>query len=142
MTDVPRPSEVLARAASDFDEACHNPARREDAMGNLFAGLGAAFAAVAEEGRRRRAQEREARKNDPQAKARRSAAARRGAATRKDRKAREEAADLDRYTPYRPGPRCDELNHNSVGSEVFCQLDPGHDDDHDDDCGTTWERED
>jgi hypothetical protein len=39
------------------------------------------------------------------------------------------------------GPVCDEMNHNSVGTEVFCLLDPGHDDDHD--CGEfTWPRED
>jgi hypothetical protein len=42
-----------------------------------------------------------------------------------------------------PAPQvCDDMNHNSVGSEVFCQLDAGHEDDHDDDCGTTWEQED
>ncbi|MGW1801685.1 hypothetical protein ACWCQN_38655 [Streptomyces sp. NPDC001984] len=40
------------------------------------------------------------------------------------------------------GPVCDEMNHNSVGSEVFCIIqDPDHDGDHD--CGEfTWPRED
>lgn len=40
------------------------------------------------------------------------------------------------------GPVCDEMNHNSVGSEIFCQLASGHHADHDDDNGTTWPRED
>lgn len=138
------PQEALNRAASDFDRAVNNPVQRGDAMGDLFAGLGAAFAEVAAQKQARKAEHRArvlARMNSPEALAKRSAASRQGWADRKAREAREEAADLARYAPYREGPRCGEMNHNGVGSEVFCQLDPGHDDDHDDECGTSWERE-
>ncbi|WP_327594633.1 hypothetical protein [Streptomyces chartreusis] len=38
---------------------------------------------------------------------------------------------------------CDEMNHDSVGREVFCQIeDPDHDEDHDAGDGITWPRED
>lgn len=38
-------------------------------------------------------------------------------------------------------PDCGEMNHNSIGSETFCALDPNHTEDHDDNNGTTWPRE-
>lgn len=39
--------------------------------------------------------------------------------------------------------RCDAMNHNSVGGEVFCEIeDPDHEEDHDAGDGVTWERED
>lgn len=139
------PHEAASQAVSDFYRAVEDPVRRGDAVGDLFAGLGAAFAEVAAQKQARKAEHRArvlARMNSPEALAKRSAASRRGWADRKAREAREEAADLDRYAPYREGPRCDEMNHNGVGSEVFCQLDPGHDGDHDDEYGTSWERED
>ncbi|MFF4900523.1 hypothetical protein [Streptomyces sp. NPDC001068] len=47
-----------------------------------------------------------------------------------------------------PAPRqapavCDEMNHNSIGREVFCQIeDPDHKEDHEAGDGTTWPRED
>lgn len=38
---------------------------------------------------------------------------------------------------------CDAMNHNSVGGEVFCEIeDPDHEGDHDAGDGITWERED
>jgi hypothetical protein len=38
---------------------------------------------------------------------------------------------------------CGEMNHNSVGTEVFCEIeDPDHDEDHDAGDGVTWPRED
>lgn len=141
------PQEAMNRAVSDFDRAVDNPIQRGDAMGDLFAGLGAAFAEVAALKQARKAEHRArvlARLNSPEAQARRSAASRRGWEVRRaneDLQARQEAATLD-HAPYREGPRCDEMNHNGVGSEVFCQLDPGHDEDHDDEGGTSWERED
>ncbi len=36
--------------------------------------------------------------------------------------------------------RCEAMNHNSVGGEIFCELDFGHDEDHDCD-GFTWSGE-
>ncbi|MFJ4469513.1 hypothetical protein ACIP2X_18745 [Streptomyces sp. NPDC089424] len=50
--------------------------------------------------------------------------------------------------PAEPAPghfrrACGEMNHNPVGTEVFCEIeDPDHDGDHDAGDGTTWERED
>ncbi|MFB6961866.1 hypothetical protein ACFCYB_34010 [Streptomyces sp. NPDC056309] len=39
--------------------------------------------------------------------------------------------------------RCDAMNHNSIGSEVFCEIeDPDHEEDHDAGDGITWPRED
>lgn len=138
-----KPQKAVNQAISDFDRAVDNPAQRGDAMSDLFAGLGAAFAEIDAQKRARKAEHRArvlTRMNSPEALAKRSAASRRGWANRKARQAAEETADLDQYTPYREGPRCDEMNHNSVGSEIFCQLDPGHDGDHDDEYGTSWER--
>jgi len=38
---------------------------------------------------------------------------------------------------------CDQMNHNSVGTEVFCEIeDPDHTEDHDAGDGITWARED
>jgi hypothetical protein len=56
------------------------------------------------------------------------------------------AANLsDEQAPATPEPRptrCDAMNHNSIGSERFCEIeDPDHDGDHD--AGDlTWPRED
>ncbi|MFJ3249155.1 hypothetical protein [Streptomyces sp. NPDC086782] len=39
--------------------------------------------------------------------------------------------------------RCEAMNHNSVGTEVWCEIeDPDHDEDHDAGDGITWPRED
>jgi hypothetical protein len=140
-TDQPSPPDV-EQAALNLDRAMHDPARRADAVGDLFAALGAAAQKMADLRREVREAQRLARKNDPITRANRAAGARKGWETRRTREARERIlADLD-SGPVRTGPVCDEMTHNSVGSEVFCQLDPGHDEDHDDDNGVTWPRED
>jgi hypothetical protein len=132
----------VEQAARNLDRAMHDPARRSDAVGDLFSALGAAAQQMADQRRAARALLREARRNDPVTRANRAAGARKGWETRRAREARERLIDSIADSPRRTGPVCDEMNHNSVGSEVFCQLEPGHDEDHDDDCGTTWERED
>lgn len=43
------------------------------------------------------------------------------------RAAEEAVRDAWDFRPVRTGPVCDEMNHNSVGSEVFCELDLDHD---------------
>ena len=140
-TDPPSPPDV-EQAVKNFDQAINDPARRSDAMGDLFSALGAAAQQAAEQRRAAREALRLARKNDPVTRANRSAGARKGWEKRRAREARERVLDSIDRGPVRTGPVCDEMNHNSVGSEVFCQLDPGHEEDHDDDSGTTWERED
>ncbi|MEH0402922.1 hypothetical protein ACFY7V_03785 [[Kitasatospora] papulosa] len=53
-----------------------------------------------------------------------------------------QALGLDVSSDQTPKPeRCEAMNHNSVGGEVFCELDFGHDEDHDCD-GFTWSGED
>jgi hypothetical protein len=133
----------VEQAVQNLDRAMHDPARRSDAVGDLFAALGAAAQQMAEQRRAARELLRAARKNDPVTRANRSRGARQGWEKRRAREARERLlAEID-SGPVRTGPVCDEMNHNSVGSEVFCQLEPGHDGDHDDDDnGVTWERED
>ncbi|MGW0920102.1 hypothetical protein ACWD3J_13930 [Streptomyces sp. NPDC002755] len=111
-------------------------------MGDLFTALGAAAQQMADQKRAARELLRLARKNDPDTRANRARGARQGWEKRRAREARERLLDQLGSGPARIGPACDEMNHNSVGSEVFCQEDPGHDGDHDDDNGTTWERED
>lgn len=132
----------VEQAVRDFDQAISDPARRSDAMGDLFTALGAAAQEVSRLKREAREAARLARKNDPVTRANRAAGARKGWEKRRTREARERALDAIGNGPVRTGPVCDEMTHNSVGSEVFCQLDPGHDEDHDDDNGVTWERED
>jgi len=124
-----------------FDQAANEPARRDDAIGDMFALLGAAATAAAAERRAQRTAQREARRNRPEAIAARKAAAKRGWETRR-RKAEEDARTraLDDW-PTRTGPVCDELTHNSRGGETFCRLDPDHEGDHDDDLGVTWPQE-
>ncbi|MER8219727.1 hypothetical protein ABTZ58_03835 [Streptomyces sp. NPDC094143] len=139
--DQPSPPDV-EQALVDMDRAMHDPARRSDAMGNLFAALGAAAQQHAAQHRAAREALRAARKNDPATRANRSRGAQQGWEKRRAREERERLLDAIDHSPVRTGPVCDEMNHNSVGSEVFCQLEPGHDEDHDDDNGTTWERED
>ncbi|MEV6738626.1 hypothetical protein AB0N14_17525 [Streptomyces sp. NPDC051104] len=129
-------------AAELFDQAAHDPARREDAMSALFTGLAAAAQQAADEMRRLREEARAARRNRPEAVAARSAAAAKGWETRRRRAAEDAARDGWEDRPVRTGPVCGEMNHNSVGSEVFCELDPDHEEDHDDGDGTTWPRED
>lgn len=127
-------------AAELFDQAVDNPARRDEAIGALFAGL----AAVAREGSERREAlrqaQREARRNRPGAKAARSAAARKGWETRRRRAEEARVQDVDDW-PARTGPRCDVMSNDSRGSEVFCYLEPGHDRDHEDGLGCEWPRE-
>lgn len=137
----PAPLDV-EQAVVNLDRAIHDPARRSDAMGDLFTALGAAAEQMAAQRRAARELLRAARKNDPVARANRSIGARQGWEKRRAREARERLLDEIGSGPVRTGPVCDEMNHNSVGSEVFCQLDSGHEEDHDDDNGTTWERED
>ncbi|MFJ1993050.1 hypothetical protein [Streptomyces asiaticus] len=135
----------VEQAAINFDRAIHDPARRQDAMGDLFSALGAAAQRMSELRRAAREAAREVRRNDPATRARRSAGARRGWEVRRAREAREEALAALDGGPVRTGPVCGEINHNSVGSEVFCQLDPGHKEDkedHDDGNGVTWPCED
>ncbi|MET9190098.1 hypothetical protein ABZX63_33265 [Streptomyces tendae] len=140
MTAAGEPMDV-EQAVANLDQAMHDPARRSDAVGDLFAALGAAAQQAADLRRAARELAREARRNDPITRANRSVGARRGWEKRRIREARERLLDSIDNGPARTGPVCDEMNHNSVGSEVFCQLDPGHEDDHDDDNGTTWEQE-
>ncbi|WP_158708374.1 hypothetical protein [Streptomyces sp. NRRL S-455] len=141
MTSQQEPMDV-EQAVQNLDRALHDPARRSDAVGDLFSALGAAAQQMADQRRAARAVLREARRNNPVTRANRAAGARKGWETRRSREERERLLDSIGDDPRRSGPVCDEMNHNSVGSEVFCQLEPGHDEDHDDDCGTTWERED
>jgi hypothetical protein len=141
MTKQSEPMDV-EQAAVNLDRAMHDPARRSDAMGDLFTALGAAAQQMAEQRRAVREALRLARKNDPVTRANRARGARQGWEKRRVREARERLLDSIDQGPARIGPACDEINHNSVGSEVFCQLDPGHDEDHDDEYGTTWPRED
>jgi hypothetical protein len=133
----------VEQAARDMDRAMNDPSRRSDAMGNLFAALGAAAQQAADQRRAAREALRLARKNDPVTRANRSRGSRQGWAKRRAREERERLLASIGDGPVRTGPVCDEMNHNSVGWEVFCQLDPddGHAW-HDDDNGTTWERED
>lgn len=141
MNEQAEPLDV-EQAAINFDRAMHDPARRSDAMGDLFQALGAAAQKQAELRRAAREALRAARRNDPITRANRSRGARKGWETRRAREARERLLDSIGTTPARTGPVCDEMNHNSIGYEVFCQLEPGHHEDHDDGDGTTWERED
>lgn len=141
MADPNEPMDV-EQAVVNMDRAMHDPGRRADAMGDLFSALGAAAQQMSAQRRAARELLREARKNDPVARANRSRGARQGWEKRRAREARERLLDSIDQGPAHTGPVCDEINHNSVGSEVFCQLDPGHEGDHDDDNGTTWERED
>lgn len=139
--EQPAPMDV-EQAVINMDRAMHDPARRGDAMGDLFTALGAAAEQMAAQRRAARELLRIARKNDPVTRANRSRGALQGWEKRRAREARERLiAEIDNG-PVRTGPVCDEMNHNSVGSEVSCQLDPDHDGDHDDEHGTTWERED
>jgi hypothetical protein len=140
VTDKPDPADVK-QAMRDVDRAMSNPARLDDAVGGLFAALGAAAQQIAEQRRAAREALRIARRNDPITRANRSRGARRGWETRRAREAAERLRDAIDDGPHRAEPVCDEMNHNSIGTEVFCQLDPGHEDDHDDDRGTTWPRE-
>ncbi|WP_411092243.1 hypothetical protein [Streptomyces sp. 049-1] len=51
--------------------------------------------------------------------------------------------DTGPATPVLDRAVCGEMNHNSVGTEVFCEIeDPDHDEDHDAGDGITWPRED
>jgi hypothetical protein len=140
----PEPSSPMdvEQAVVNLDRAMHDPARRSDAVGDLFAALGAAAQQMAVQRRAAREALRFARKNDPVTRANRSRGARQGWEKRRAREERDRLLDSISHGPARTGPVCDEINHNSVGSEVFCQLDPGHEEDHDDEYGTTWERED
>ncbi|MDH6448197.1 hypothetical protein M2155_000605 [Streptomyces sp. SAI-119] len=141
MPDRPEPMDV-EQAAINMDRAMHDPARRGDAMGDLFAALGAAAQQMADQRRAARELLRLARKNDPVTKANRARGARQGWEKRRAREARERLLASIDDGPARTGPACDEMSHNSVGYEVSCQEEPGHDGDHDDGYGTTWERED
>ncbi|MFD4662485.1 hypothetical protein [Streptomyces halstedii] len=141
-TPETRTSLTVEEAAVNLDRAMRDPARHSDAVGNLFAALGAAAQEMARQEREARELIKAARRADPVTRANRSRGAREGWEKRRAREAREQAlAEID-DAPVRTGPVCDEMNHNSIGSEVFCQLEPGHNNDHDDAYGTTWERED
>jgi hypothetical protein len=138
------PAEDRARAEELFDEAVNNPARRGDAMGDLFAGLGAAVSAMYEQRRTMRKAMREHRAAQPEAIARRKAGALKGWETRRERAAAEALARELEEGPVRPytGQTCDAMTHNSIGQETFCWLDAGHEeDDHEDGLGCEWPRE-
>lgn len=141
MADRPEPMDV-EQAAINMDRAMHDPARRSDAMGDLFTALGAAAQQMADQRRAAKELLRIARKNNPVTRANRARGARQGWEKRRAREERERILDSIGDGPVRTGPVCDEMNHDAIGRETFCQLDPDHDDDHDDDRGTTWERED
>lgn len=143
MTAEPDQSAPLdvEQAVRNMDQAMHDPGRRSDAMGDLFTALGAAAQQMADQRRRARELLKQARRNDPIARANRARGARQGWEKRRAREERERLLASIGDGPVRIGPVCGEMNHNSVGSEVSCELEPGHDEDHDDDCGTTWERE-
>ncbi|MET7336005.1 hypothetical protein [Nonomuraea sp. NPDC005650] len=124
-----------------FDQAVNNPARRADLISAMFTSIGAAAQAASNEKRARQKARREARAARPEAIAARKAAARRGWETRRrnaEEKARADALD---DAPIPAGPRCDEMAHNSRGSEVFCYLEPGHEDDDHTNGETTWPRD-
>ncbi|NEA22648.1 hypothetical protein [Actinomadura bangladeshensis] len=145
MADPTTPDEPIAahvtEAAKHFDRTRNPQASAQDVVDGLFAGF-AALSKASEAARRERKVAREAaaaeRRARPEAIARRSAAAREGWETRRHRQA--EASARDDYPPAPTGPVCDVMDHNSRGAEVFCVLDPGHDDDHDDGLGHTWPR--
>lgn len=66
-------------------------------------------------------------------------------ACERERRRRERVEQEPEPVPVRPAPRrvCDQMNHNSVGAEVFCEIqDPDHEEDHDAGDGITWPRED
>lgn len=111
--------------------------KSNDPVAALFSSLAAEDARL----RALREQAKQARRNDPVARARRSAAVRKGWETRRASAAAEQvadAADYDDALP--PRPWCEEMAHNSVGSEVFCVLPPGHprEEDHEDGSGYSW----
>lgn len=143
MTDQTKAEPITPqRAAELFDEAVRSPARRQDALGEMFNGLAATMTAFYDAQHAAREAAKEARRNRPEAIAARKAAARRGWETRRAKaaeKARER--DLD-DRPVRTGPVCDVLDHDSRGSEVFCGLEPDHDGDHEAWGGHSWPRED
>lgn len=130
-----------------FDEAARNPVRRRDLVGSLFATLGAAAESLRQEDRaarmQRRAAQRAARGKGPQSSSAASAAALRGWETRRLRESTESPVGALDDERARTGPVCEQMNHNGIGREVFCQEAPGHplDVDHDDGDGNTWENE-
>ncbi|MFG1977065.1 hypothetical protein ACGFJC_47700 [Nonomuraea fuscirosea] len=122
-----------------FDQAVNNPVHRADLMANM----GAVLSAVAEAGREEKRRQREARRNRPEAIAARKAAARKGWETRRrnaEEKARQAQRELDEWAAP-DGPWCNQMSHNSRGSEVFCYLEPGHEDDEHTNGDTTWPRD-
>ncbi|MET8006244.1 hypothetical protein [Nonomuraea glycinis] len=127
-----------------FDQAVTQPARRQDAISALFTGLATAATAIAAERRALQKALRDARLNQPEAIAARKAAARRGWETRRQKaaeKLEEAERELDSWEN-RPGPRCNQMSWDSRGYEVFCHLDPDHDEDeHENGLGTTWPRD-
>ncbi|MFI5649928.1 hypothetical protein ACIA71_01745 [Streptomyces anulatus] len=144
MTDQSKADQPLdvEEAAVNLDRAMRHPARSSDALGDFFDALGAAAREMARQEGEARELLRVARNADPVTRANRSRGAHQGWKKRRAREARERLLDDIGDVPVRTGPGCDEMNHNSIGSEVFCQLEPGHDEDHDDDYGTTWPQED
>lgn len=140
MSDAAEPI-TPARAAELFEEAVSYPARRDDAIGALFAGLAAAAQAGSERRRALREAQRKARRARPASVAARSAAARKGWETRRRKVEEALARDVEEW-PARTGPVCDVMSNDSRGSEVFCRRTPGHHGDHEDDLGTEWPRED
>ena len=126
-----------------FDQAVTQPSRRDDAVGAMFSGLAAAMQAASDEKRARQKARREARANRPEAIAARKAAARRGWETRR-RNAEEKAAEAERELDEWAGRTslgCNALTHDSRGSETFCLLEPGHEDDNHDNGEFTWPRD-
>lgn len=124
----------------NLDRSMHDPARRGDAIGDLFSALGAAAQEMANRRREAREALRAARRADPVIRANRSHGARKGWETRRANEENDRILAAIDDRPVHAGPFCDEMNHNSIGSEVFCRLEPRHEEDHDDDDGTTWEQ--
>ncbi|MEU0941168.1 hypothetical protein [Embleya sp. NPDC005971] len=98
----------------------------------LWRGL-LALADQADAARERARAERRAR---PEAIARRQEAARRGWETRR---AKPDPDPVDGRHDGGPGPKCDEMTHDSIGDEVFCALAPDHSGDCDDLNGCQWD---
>ncbi|MEV7770513.1 hypothetical protein [Kitasatospora sp. NPDC086791] len=112
-----------------------------DGIWTFMRRLDAALTA-AEEARRQAAK---ARRNTPEARAVRSEAARRGWIDRRNRENGELAAqatldalEAEREAHIGTGPHCDSMDHNGIGQETFCILDPRHDGDCEDPDGHTW----
>ena len=124
-------TDEITEAARSLAAAEHaHPGDPQAWMANIFAAAEQYVVAVAA-ARDRQDEARRAARRTPEARARRSDAARAGWKAHRSREAGW-APDLP------PGPYCDDLTHNGVGSETTCHLPPHSSGDHDDLFGHEW----